>query len=1065
MKRVLPSARLRLPFCVLVTLATYSEKSPGLFSWGQSTARANEAANSAGAVQFNRDIRPILSDHCFACHGPDSTHREADLRLDTREGLLGGAAPEPATIVPVIPHSLEDSPLWHRIAATDASEQMPPPDFGKPLSPEQKESLRRWIDQGAAWEGHWAFASLARSTPPDESVTPEVPASFLRNEIDLFVLQAMRRQGLSPSDEATSRDLIRRLSFDLHGLPPLSEQAVRFIADDHPLAYEQMVDQLLDSPQFGERMAMWWLDLVRYADSVGYHGDQPVSVSPYRDYVIDSFNRNKPFDQFTIEQLAGDLLPEPTLEQKIASGYNRLGMMSAEGGVQPKEYLSKYIAERVRNLSGAWLGVTLGCCECHDHKYDPFTAKDFYSFEAFFADIQEQGLYAGSGKTGQWGSSIQVPTEQQRQQIASLDQQIAAINATLALSTPELEEAQRKWESEQPRWITLRPQSMVAVNGTQLEWLEDGSMLASGPVPATDIYGLTIADPSSDITHIRLEVLPHDSLPQKGPGRAENGNFVVSEVRIAFQADHESGAQAVEIRDATASYEQIGAAEDNPYKKWGIAAAIDHDARGAKWGWGVMEKVGQPHWALFETKAPIGGGAGSRLFIVLQQLLDNPGHSLGRFRLSATSSTGPLTSGESLPGEIVRILERAAEERSQEQRTKLAEYFRSITPRLQSHREQLAKREAERRHLDDVIATTLVTVSVTPRPVRVLARGNWMDESGEIVQPGVPSFLPALGTAPGVVASRLDLARWVVDPKHPLTARVLVNRIWKLMFGAGLSRKLDDLGAQGEPPSHPELLDFLAQRMIDTGWDIKQLVKLIAMSGTYRQTSMASPQQNEIDAFNRWLSHQSRYRLEAEMVRDNALRISGLLVEKLGGPSVKPYQPPGYWSYLNFPPREWQNDTGDKLYRRGLYTHWQRQYLHPSMLAFDAPSREECTADRPRSNTPLQSLVLLNDPIFVEAARTLAQATLQDGDDSFASRLDRIYARAVSRRPSAQEQAILKTLYEKHLGEYAGDPDSAKALIQIGDAPIPEAIAAAELAAWTSVARTVLNLHEVIVRY
>jgi hypothetical protein len=753
--------------------------------------------NAADVVEFNRDVRPILSNACYKCHGPDGRARRADLRLDTAEGFQDAQA------------------ILDRITASDPSEKMPPPKSGKTLSRQQVATIKKWIEQGAKYEGHWAYQPIKRPKP---SATAKHP-------VDAFLRAELKRHGLTPSAEADRVTLVRRLSFDLTGLPPKPADVQAFVADGSPDAYEKLVDRLLASPHFGERMAMVWLDLVRYADSVGYHGDQPVSVSPYRDWVIRAFNSNMPFDQFTVEQLAGDLLPNPTREQQIAAGYNRLGMMSAEGGVQPKEYLAKYAAERVRNLGGAWLGVTLGCCECHDHKFDPFRTKEFYQLEAFFADIKERGIYGGAN----FGPSMPVPTAEQQAELDRLDAKIAAAR------------------------------------------------------------------------------------------------------------------KAARARPTVAARALLGVA--------------------------------------------------------------------------------------------------------------------ALTP---AHRE-LLKRERAKAAFAKTITTTLITVRVPPRTIRVLARGNWMDDSGEVVRPGFPVSLTRKPPRSKTRLTRLDLAKWIVSPDNPLTARTLANRLWKLYFGAGLAPKLDDLGAQGEWPTHPELLDYLAGRLIDSGWDVKALIRLMVTSAAYRQTSVASRELAERDPFNKWLGRQARFRLDAELIRDNALAVSGLLVEKIGGPSVKPYQPAGYWAYLNFPMREWRNDTGDKLYRRGLYTHWQRQYLHPGLLAFDAPSREECTAERVRSNTPLQALVLLNDPEYVEAARVFAahavKAAKTDGD-----RLDWMYRQALSRPIKPAEREVLMALLKKHRAEYRADPDAAAALLKIGARPAANDIAPAELAAWTSVARAVLNLHAVITR-
>ncbi len=1042
-------------------------------------------------LEFNRDIRPILSDHCFACHGPDQNTREADMRLDTQQGLFASDA------APVVPGDAAASPLVQRIASDDVDERMPPAEFGKDLTPEQIDTLQRWVAQGAPWQGHWSFQPISRPQLPSTS-QQQSEATQSTNPIDAFVTAQLAAHDLALSPSADRRTLARRLHFDLLGLPASPEVVERFEQSDDPLAYEQLVDELLASSHFGERMAMWWLDLVRYADSVGYHGDQPVSVSPFRDYVIAAFNGNMPFDQFTIEQLAGDLLPNPTRDQMIAAGYNRLGMMSAEGGVQPKEYLAKYMAERVRNLGGAWLGVTLGCCECHDHKYDPFSAKEFYQFAAFFADIEERGLYGGSD----WGPKISVPNSSQQQQLDQLDADIAAQRDVLNRTTAEISAQQIAWEAEQEaKWHPLTPSHLETAAGTTLTQLADGSILASGESPANDTYTLTFDSWPTGITALRIDALPHESLPHNGPGRAGNGNFVLSEFELSL-IDGDS-VRPIALQNATATYEQTGAAGKHPDKKWSAASAIDGDARGATWGWAIMEQVGQPNSAVFElapnskldsksapesasNNAVQSAEAGPpQLRIVLKQQLDNPRHTLGHFRIQATCGTLPVTAPQLPPAELGPILEVAAEKRTPEQAKKLAEYYRSIAPALAPTRERLKQLEASREQLAQSIPTMLVTQTVKPRMVRVLARGNWMDDTGPQV---FPAIAEALGGAVANVAAestsdsdpdaktdatqrhlnRMDLAQWVVSAENPLTARVTVNRLWKQFFGGGLSAKLDDLGAQGEWPSHPLLLDWLADEFRTSGWNVKHIVKLMVMSRAYQQDSFASPEIQATDPYNRLLSHQGRWRLDAEMVRDTLLASSGLLVERVGGESVKPYQPAGYWAYLNFPQREWHSDHGPELYRRGLYTHWQRQYLHPSLLAFDAPSREECTADRARSNTPLQALVLLNDPSYVEAAKALALRTLQAADGD-AARIEWMLQAVLARPPRAEELPVLNALLEKHRSEFSAQPDSAKQLLAVGELTIPEQLNGAELntaelAAWTSLARTLLNLHETITR-
>jgi hypothetical protein len=1028
-------------------------------------------------VRFNRDIRPILSAKCFACHGPDAKHREAGLRLDTAGGLLGESESGGDSSNIIAPADIDNSELFQRVSTTDSDLVMPPPDTGKQITPSERELLRRWIEQGATFEGHWAFEPI---TPPTTTTAePTLSTPNLSQQIDQVLDQAYSQLRLEPTAPAEPHVLIRRLSQDLLGLPPAIADVERFRETPTMAVYEQLVDQYLASPHFGERMAVWWLDLVRYADSVGYHGDQSISVSPYRDYVIRAFNENMPFDRFTVEQLAGDLLPQPTREQLIASGYNRLGMMSAEGGVQDKEYLAKYIAERVRNASGTWLGLTVGCAECHDHKFDPISTKEFYQFAAFFADIEERGLYSGANDTGEWGPTMPVPTAMQAAEQQRLSDEIAAINAKLTQMTPELITARTNWETGVRDWRALLPTGLVAESGTTLTARPDQSILASGSTAAEDRYELRFAEVPAGARALRLEVLPDASLPQQGPGRAGNGNFVLSEIRARIVRADESTADAntadantadaaagkfLTFASAAATFEQTDSPGKNPYGKWAVAAAIDDDRQGRPWGWAIAGQTGQAQEAVFVLAEPLHLQPGEYLEVVLEQRHTNPQHVLGCFRLAAAlpSNQEPTPLSPTLRA----IVDLNADQRTAEQQQALDTYFRSITPLLAEPRAQLAEREKQLRELAKSITTTPITRTTTPRTIRVLGRGNWMDESGEVV---APSFPVALGLSPSPTdqrrLTRLDLAQWLVDSQNPLTARVLVNRVWKLFFGAGLSRKLDDMGSQGEWPAHLELLDLLAHDLRSQGWDLRRLIKGIVMSAAYRRDSAPSETLNQLDPENRWFARQNRFRLDAEFVRDQALAVSGLLVREIGGRSVYPWQPAGYWAHLNFPMREWQASVGQDRYRRGLYTHWQRQYLHPSLIAFDAPNREECTADRPRSNTPLQALVLLNDPNFVEAARVWGELIMRRPTSDREQAFRGAWAEATARPPTAAELQVLENLWQQHVAEYRQDPAAAKSLLTIAGQPLPADLDQAELAAWTSVARVILNLHETVTRY
>ena len=1013
-------------------------------------------AAAARPVAFNADVRPILADRCFACHGPDARKREADLRLDTREGLFG----ERKGHAPVVPSDPVRSELVRRVTSDDPAERMPPPHSGKALSDAEKALLRRWVEEGGTWQGHWAYIPPGRAEPP-----PVERAGFVRNEIDRFILERLLEAGLEPSPEADRVTLVRRLSLDLTGLPPEPERVQAFLDDASPGAYQDLVEELLASPHHGERMAMWWLDLVRYADSVGYHGDQEQTVWPYRDWVIRAFNERMPFDRFTLEQIAGDLLPEATLSQKVAASYNRLNMMSAEGGGQDKEYHAKYASDRVRATSGTWLGATLGCSECHDHKYDPFTTRDFYSFAAFFADVAEKGIYHGANGDGNWGEMMAVPSREQSLELARLDGEIRRVREVLDTPTPALEAEAAAWEATLPgaAWSAIRPRTASSANGATLKVHDDGSVLAEGKSPEKDVYTVTAESPIEALTALRVEALPHDSLPAKGPGRAANGNFVLTKIRASFRRSGSGKDEPIRLVAASASFEQTMYAEKTPGGVFGAAGAIDADVAGSAHGWAILDEVGRPQHAVFEIHQDVSVPKDAALTFTIEQNHGAGKHTLGRFRLSATASARPVRAGPYIPDDLAAALSKARGERTSDEAAKVAAHHRSVAASLAPARKELAELEKARADLAAKLPRMPATVSVEPRTMRILPRGNWMDDSGQAITPAVPAFL-AGPRVEGRRATRLDLARWLASRENPLTARVLANRLWKLFFGAGLSRRLDDFGAQGDPPSHPRLLDWLAVELADGGWDIRRIVKLIVMSGAYRQSSLASPALLERDPYNRLLARQGRFRVDAELIRDGALAASGLLVRRIGGPSARPYQPPGYWSYLNFPTREWQNDSGDGLYRRGLYIHWQRQYLHPSLLAFDAPSREECTAERPRSNTPLQALVLLNDPTHVEAGRVFAERILREGGLDVAARIDRAFRIALSRAPSEREAGVLRDLVAKHLEEYQKDPSAAKDVLGAGARPPDATLDPAELAAWTSVARTILNLHEMITR-
>ncbi len=978
-------------------------------------------------IEFNRDVRPILAEHCFTCHGPDNHTREAELRLDSELGLRGTAG-KPGV---VLPGKSGESELVRRIFLTDPEEIMPPPKAEKPLTARQKAILKTWVAQGAQWQGHWAYEPLVKPAVPVAEVGPSGHA------IDRFIHVALAQHKLRPAPEADRVTLIRRLSFDLTGLPPKPDEVAAFVNDQRPDAYAQLVERLLASPHFGERMAVYWLDLVRFADTAGYHSDNPRDITPYRDYVIRSFNENKPFDQFTTEQLAGDLLPNPTTQQKVASGYNRLLQTTEEGGAQAKEYIAKYNADRVRNVSTVWLGSTMMCCECHTHKFDPFTIQDFYSLGAFFADVQESPI-------GRREPGMPVPTDEQQAQLTAFETSVTAATAKLAQLADERAATASAEIAASVVWQPVTPTEAKVQGESQLAVQPDGSLKSTGKVAAKENYLLRLKLPAAAVTGVRLEALTDPDLPAKGPGTAPNGNYVLTEFKVEMIAA--DGPKPVKLVKAVADHSQNG---------HDIGTSIDGNNES---GWAVLQQIGQPHEALFQFEKPL-GVAGDEVQIQLQFQSQYAQHNIGRFRISLTTSDKPVEQGA--PPAVQAALAVEASKRTAEQKAAIVAYLRDSSPELQPQRDALKQLQAQKAALLKTVPASLISTSGAPRTVRVLARGNWMDDSGEEVTPQIPAQFQPL-TAEGRRLNRLDLAQWMTSKDNPLTARVFMNRLWKLYFGQGLSKTVEDLGTQGEWPTHPQLLEWLSVEFRDSGWDMKQMIRLMVTSETYRRSSVLSPEARAVDPFNRLLSSQSRLRLDAEFIRDNALAVAGLLSPRIGGESDFPYQPAGYWEYLNFPGRTWPDDSGERQHRRGMYTHWQRSFLHPSLLAFDAPSREECVADRPRSNTPQQALTLLNDPTYIEAARAFATRILKEGGSDTPSRLKWAYHQVLSRDPHPAEITLLEGVLKKHAERFQSDPAAAKQLLAVGQTQADAN--AEELAAWTSVARILMNLHETITR-
>jgi hypothetical protein len=1013
-------------------------------------ARADEP------VSFNRDIRPIMSNTCFHCHGNDATTREAGMRLDVRDAALvatdGG-------VVPIVPGDPDSSEIIKRIF--DESDPMPPESAHKPLTAEQKALFRRWVAEGAVYEPHWAYAPLVRPTLP--------AGATAKHPIDAFIEAKLAAKGLAPSPAAAKPVLERRLSLDLTGLPPeaVMPQGLARLED------EALVDALLASPHFGERMAVWWLDIARYADTVGFHGDQNQRIFPYRDYVINAFNANKPFDQFTREQLAGDLLPNPTTEQLVATGYNRLNMMTREGGAQPKEYLAKYGAERVRSVAAAWFGSTFGCAECHDHKFDPIKARDFYELQAFFADVKQWGVYSDYGYTPEpelrgfdnehpFPPEIQVASPWLEKQVAGARRALAGQldSATDRLAAdPAAGAARAEWEAKTGAFLETHPDGWLTLSPAEVEATKDGKPVPDRKVSVSSDGVITgvkplgkgdglriVADVAglASLAAVRLEI-PYDALEP-----ADRAAVLGKSLTLALTLQPAKGKPrplALQAGDAT---------HRRPVYVSGVEVP------------GVERQ-----WRLpFELPE----GDHPRAVWLIDPLVIQPGDRLvatigGDGRIPVRLAVTPL--GAIDPMEVARAddlagLSTPSSARSPEQARRTASLFLLSSRHDRAASDAVRSLAAKIRGLSDGKAWTMVTQSAaTPLPVRVLPRGNWQDETGPVVLPATPSFLPARLESTDVKRlTRLDLANWLVSDGNPITPRAVMNRLWAVFFGTGLSAVVDDLGSQGELPTHPELLDWLACEFRESGWDLKHMIRLIVTSRTYRQSSSLVPAALAVDPGNRLLASQNPRRLEAEFVRDNALAIAGLLdLDDLGGPSVKPHQPAGYYAALQFPNRDYAADIDGRQYRRGLYMHWQRTFLHPMLANFDAPARDECAAARSGSNTPQQALTLLNDPVFVEAARAFAAWLLEnhtaDGD---ASRIRLAYRKAVNREPREQELASLMAFLAAQREAFAATPAEAKQSLAVGHAPRPQ-LDPIEHAAWAQVARVLLNTQEVITRY
>jgi hypothetical protein len=1131
-------------------------------------------------VDFNREIRPILAKKCFACHGPDEEHREAGLRLDLQEGAT---AKLESGAVAIVAGDSAKSELVRRVTSADDGERMPPAETGITLTAEQKDLLKRWIDQGASFAPHWSFVKPVR---PVISKLDIVSSSA--SPIDYFVLERLTAAGLKPAPLADRNALIRRLSLDLRGLPPSPDEAAAFVADPAPDAIERLTDRYLADSAYGERWARMWLDLARYADSRGY-GSDPLrpNIWRYRDWVIDAFNTNQPFDQFTLEQLAGDLLPNATLEQQVATAFHRNTMTNTEGGTDDEEFRVAAVKDRADTTMQVWMGITLGCAKCHNHKYDPISQREYYSFFAIFNQT------ADSDK-GDDAPFISAPTREYAEHVRLIDEQIAAVRQKLDMPTPELAAEQAKWEESlaaKAAWQSLTPVELISAGGATLTAQDDSSIVVSGENPNQDTFTIAARTDQAGITALRLETIPDPSLPQASAARSPAGDFRLTRFSATAQDANSSDTAAtgrfvrielpgndkmlslaeVQVFDGAENVALKGTAkqssvdyegeakraidgntnghyfeanstthtkiEANPWWEvdlgenkrierislWnrtdggdaigsrlaGYKVAIldaerkvvwqqspadfpkpsidlavsgvtsiafaealsDYSADGLpiasviktavdpKAGWGVGAQRDKPHWAVFVAAAPLAAKGNTLLKIKLEFQSPEPQQTLGRLRLSATNDAAILHRLK-VPAEILAIVDTPAASRTPDQQAKLAAHYRTLSPSLKPLRDQIAALEKSKPLMPTVPVFQQLAAG-QERKTFIQIKGNFLTK-GEEVSTGLPAAWHPLEDS--VPRDRLGIARWIVHPDNPLMARVMTNRLWAQLFGVGIVETEEDFGIQGEQPSHPELLDWLAIEFMHREWDVKAMLRTLVCSDTYRQSSRVTPESLAKDPRNRLISRGARFRLEAEMVRDQALAISGLLSHKLRGPSVYPPQPAGLWQAAFNGERTWTTSMGEDKYRRGLYTFWRRTTPYPSMTTFDATSREICAVRRIRTNTPLQAFVTLNDPVYVEASQALARRIVAEGGTTPAERAAFGLRLCLIRPPSESQIQSIVDLYESELAHYQTDAAAAEQIATQPLGPLPAGMNPAEAAAWTVVANVLLNMDGVLMR-
>ena len=1034
---------------------------------------------AADAIDFNRDIRPILSSNCFLCHGPDAHDRKAKLRLDTREGAIrlndGVRA--------IDPDALADSEFLHRIASSDKEEVMPPPESHKVLSEEQKTLLRKWILSGAEYKEHWAFLPPAKTTAPSTREKARI-----HNPVDSFILANLAKAGLKQSAEADRRTLIRRVTYDLTGLPPAPGDVEAFVSDKSPQAYEKVVDRLLATERYGERMALAWMDAARYGDSSVMHADGPRDMWAWRDWVIDAYNSNMPFDQFTTEQLAGDLLPDATIGQRVASGFNRNHATSDEGGAFAEELRVEYVVDRVKTTANVWMGLTMECAQCHDHKYDPISQREYYQMFAYFNNTTDPGMQTRGGNQS---PVVNVPPREQADKLAGLRKAIEA-------SERKLDEYRRAAVPEHVKWLRVAQKSAgnAAPEPDGLAHFfpldeRDGKQVKAGVGGGVGQVGGKLSPAGRDgggglrfdgKTSITFSSWPPRERDQpftfaawlKVPGNGNGSVMARMDVGQAFRGydfwiqnravgTHiisnwpQNALKVVSAQPLAADkWQHVAVVYDGSSKASGVKIFIDGKLVGNK-----VEQDTLKDSIATQTPFKIGSRSSGGNF-------NGEVDELRVYNRALSGSEIQRLGGDPIQG----ILATPADKRTQEQKMLLLEHYLSSKDKgyqqlVASHNKLLAEENGIKGQKGTSVMVMQDNPSNKIRKTYILDRGAYDQPIKEgpdaVIHPGIPSALPDL--AEGAAPNRLGLARWLTSGKNPLTARVAVNRYWALLFGRGLVKSVDDFGNQGSPPSHPELLDWLAVDFVESGWDVKRMIKQIVLSATYRQSSKLTPQLAKADPENILLARSPRFRLQGEFIRDTALDVSGLLVTHVGGPSVKPYQPPNIWNEVSLNGGlRYKRDSGEKLYRRSMYTYWKRSAPMPNMLIFDAPTREKCMIQRPITNTPLQALVTLNDPQFVEAARALSQRLIKEGGNNTASRINLGFHLVLSRPATPDETTVIERILGNQLARFRSDPKKATEFLAVGDTTRDETLDAAEHAAWMVVGQLLLNMDEALTR-